>query len=285
MPLLLGKLKHFDLLLLLTQLSFISSATWNTTLKQSNLLLELLLLFPHLIDALDQVDVILHESCVAFSVLLKAASQLAAVVLDVGLISFTFTSALTTLVGSLRSLACLLFLDPSLVETHDASLQFLVVGDVLDNLEYIVLETFLSEDLNVKGMSASQVFFLKTLVAHLKILNDEFQVCADGLEVLHFDLHLIDLFVQRGNIVFTGKDITLQFLDLIIKHELELFKLLSLLFEFNNASVFVFNGGCTRSQFTFLVLDLVLKLEDSLVKVSKRGALLLDILEESFSGG
>ena len=216
MPFLLGELKHFELLLLLTLLSFISSATWNTTLKQSNLLLELYLLFSHLIDALDQVHVILHESCVAFSVLLKAASELAAVVLDVGLISFTFTCALSTLVGSLRSLACLLFFDPSLVETHDASLQFLVVSDVLDNLEYIVLETFLSKDLNVKGMSASQVFFLKTLVAHLKILNDEFQVCADGLEVLHFDLHLIDLFVQRGDIVFTGKDITLQFLDLII---------------------------------------------------------------------
>ena len=195
MPLLLGKLKHFELLLLLTLLSFISSATWNTTLKQSNLLLELLLLFPHLIDALDQVHVVLHKSCVTFSVLLKATSELTAVVLDVGFIGFTFTSALSTLISSLGPLACLLFLDPSLVETHDASLQFLVVGDVLDNLEYIVLETFLSEDLNVEGVSASQVFFLKTLVAHLKILNDEFQVCADGLEVLHFDLHLIDLFV------------------------------------------------------------------------------------------
>ena len=209
LPLLLGELKHFELLLLLTLLSCISSVTWNTTLKQSNLLRELYLLFSHLIDALDQGHVVLHESCVAFSMLLKAASELTTVVLDVGLINFAFTILLSTLVGSLRSLACLLFLDPSLVETHDTSLQLFVVSDVLDNLEYIVLETFLSKDLNVKGMSASQVFFLKTLVAHLKILNDEFQVCADGLEVLHFDLHLIDLFVQRGDIVFTWKDITL----------------------------------------------------------------------------
>lgn len=97
-------------------------------------------------------------------------------------------------------------------------------------------------------------------MAHLEILNDEFQVCADGLEVLHFDLHLIDLFVQRGNVVFTGKDISLQLLDLIIKHKLELFEFLSLLFEFNNASVLVFNGSRTRSQFTLLVLDLVFEL-------------------------
>ena len=129
--------------------------------------------------------------------------------LDVGLISFAFTSALSTLIGSLSSLACLLFLDPSLVETHNTSLQFLVVGDVLDNLKNIVLETFLSEVLNVKSMSTSQVFFLKTLMAHLEILNDEFQVCADGLEVLNFDLHLIDLLVQRSDIVFTRKYITL----------------------------------------------------------------------------
>ena len=105
--------------------------------------------------------------------LLKATGELSAVVLDVGLINIAFTSALSTLIGRLGSLACLLFLDPSLVETHNASLQFLVVGDVLDNLEYIILETFLSEDLNVKSMSASQVFFFKTLVAHFKIFNDE----------------------------------------------------------------------------------------------------------------
>ena len=167
MPLLLGELEHFELLLLLTLLSLIPSVSWNTTLKQSNLLLEFLLLFPHLVDALNQVHIVLHKSSVAFTVLLKAACELAAVVLDVGLISFAFTSALSTLVGSLGSLACLLFLDPSLVETNNASLQLLVVGDMLDNLKYIVLETFLSEDLNVKSMSTSQVFFFKTLVAHL----------------------------------------------------------------------------------------------------------------------
>ena len=159
LPLLLSELKHFELLLLLTLLSLISSVSWNTSPKQSNLLLKLLLLFSHLVNALDKVDVILHESCIAFSVLLKAAGELSAVVLDVGLISFAFTSALSTLIGSLSSLACLLFLDPSLVETHNASLQFLVVSNVLDNLEYVILETFLSKDLNVESMSASQVFF------------------------------------------------------------------------------------------------------------------------------
>lgn len=246
LPLLLGVLEHIELFLLLTLLSFISSGSRNTTPKQSNLLLELLLFFSHLVDALDQVHVVLHKSCVTFSVLLKATSELTAVVLDVGFIGFTFTSALSTLISSLGPLACLLFLDPSLVEAHNAPLKFLVVGDVLDNLKNIVLETFLSEDLDVKSMSTSQVFFLKTLVAHLEILNNEFQVCADGLEVLHFDLHLIDLFVQRGDIVFTGKDIALQLLDLIIKHELELFELLRLLFEFNNASILVFDGGRTR---------------------------------------
>ena len=63
--------------------------------------------------------------------------------------------------------------------------------------------------------------------------------------MLNFDLHLIDLFVQRGDIVFTRKDIALQLLDLIIKHELELFELLRLLFELNNAGILVFDGGCT----------------------------------------
>ena len=86
--------------------------------------------------------------------------------------------------------------------------------------------------------------------------------------MLNFDLHLIDLFVQRSDIVFTRKYITLQLLDFIIKHKLELFELLSLLFKLNNASVLVFNSGCTRGQFTFLIFDLVLELKDRLVKVS-----------------
>ena len=94
-------------------------------------------------------------------------------------------------------------------------------------------------------MSAPQGLFLKSLVTHLEILYDESQVCADGLEVLHFNLHLIDLFVERGDIVFTGKDVALKLLDLIIKHELELFELLRLLFELNNAGILVFDGGCT----------------------------------------
>ena len=102
--------------------------------------------------------------------------------------------------------------------------------------------------------------------------------------MLNFDLHLIDLFVQRGDIVFTRKDVTLQLLDLIIKHKLELFEFLRLLFEFNNASILVFDGSSTRSQFTLLVLNLVFELKNGLVKVSKRGAFLLDILEECFPG-
>lgn len=102
--------------------------------------------------------------------------------------------------------------------------------------------------------------------------------------MLNFDLHLINLFVQRSDIVFTRKYITLQLLDFIIKHKLELFEFLRLLFQFDNASIFVFDGSRTRSQFTLLVLDLVFELKNGLVKVSKRGAFLLDILEECFPG-
>ena len=126
---------------MLALLSFICGTSRNATPKQSNLLRELDLLFPHLVDPLDQVHVVLHESCIAFSVLLKTAGELAAVVHNVLLIGFTFTRVLSTLIGSLGPLACLLFLDPGLVEAHNSPLQFLVVRDVLDNFEYIFLET------------------------------------------------------------------------------------------------------------------------------------------------
>jgi len=90
-----------------------------------------------------------------------------------------------------------------------------------------------------------QVFILQTLVSHLEIIDDQIEVVTDALEMFHFNLHLVDLFMERKDVVFSWLDVTLQLLNLVIKHELKLLEFLCLLFKLNDTSIFVFNGSST----------------------------------------
>lgn len=70
-------------------------------------------------------------------------------------------------------LAVVLLLDPALVKADDTLLKLLVVSDMLDYLEDIVLESLLLKLLHVQLVTAVQVFVFETLVAHLKVIDDE----------------------------------------------------------------------------------------------------------------
>lgn len=95
--------------------------------------------------------------------------------------------------------------------------------------------------------------------------------------MLHFNLHLVDLFMEGGNIVLSRKDITLEFLDFVIKHELKLFKLLSLFLELDDTSIFVFNGGSSGLELGFLGQNRVLMFDNGLVEDARCASLFFDI--------
>ena len=40
--------------------------------------------------------------------------------------------------------------------------------------------------------------------------------------MLDFDLHLVDLLVERSNVILARQNVTLQLLDLVIEYEFEL---------------------------------------------------------------
>ena len=133
----------------------IVAATWNATLcslEYLNLLAVLVLLFSHLVDALDQVDVVFHETRVVLTMLLEISGQLQAIVTDMSLMSLSFTGMLSVSIDIL-SLSVSLFQNPSLIETHDTLFELLIVSDVLDNLKDVILETLLLEQLHVKLMT------------------------------------------------------------------------------------------------------------------------------------
>ena len=143
------------LLALLVLEVLIVSASWNATLSSLeyfNLLAVLVLLFSHLVDALDQVDVVLHETRVVLTMLLEISGQLQAIVTDVSLMRLSFTSMLSVGIDIL-SLSVSFLQNPSLIETHDTFLELLIVSNVLDNLKDIILETLLLEQLHVKLMT------------------------------------------------------------------------------------------------------------------------------------
>lgn len=111
-------------------------------------------------------------------------------------------------------------------------------------------------------MTTVQILILETLVLHFQIVNNQIEVVTDSLEVSHFDLHLVDLLMQAGDVVFTRQDISLQLFDLIIKHELEFLKLLRLFLQLDDAEILVLNRGASRLQLGLLCLNLTLELVD-----------------------
>lgn len=84
--------------------------------------------------------------------------------------------------------------------------------------------------------------------------------------MFQFLSHFIGCLIQCLNFKFTRANVSLQFLDLIIKYELELFQLLRFLSEINNPPVFVFDGGITLFELTNLADDLLLQLVGGVVE-------------------
>ena len=80
-------------------------------------------------------------------------------------------------------------------------------------------------------------------MTHLQIIDDQVQVVTDAHEVLYLNLHLVDHVMERGDVVLTRKDITLQFFDLVIENEFKLLKLLCLLLQLYYPSIFILYGG------------------------------------------
>lgn len=96
--------------------------------------------------------------------------------------------------------------------------------------------------------------------------------------------HLVGLFIQLLNLNLFGANVSLQLLDLVVEHELELLEFLNLLLQLANLDVLFLDGGDTRTilllggfdiHADFLLLDhFVLKLVLLLLQVFGFGAAL-----------
>jgi hypothetical protein len=79
--------------------------------------------------------------------------------------------------------------------------------------------------------------------------------------------HDVGLFIELLNFKLSWTDVSLKLLDLIIKHELEFLKLLSLLFQIDDSLIFIFDSGISFLELSFLTLDLLLEVVGLLKQV------------------
>ena len=72
--------------------------------------------------------------------------------------------------------------------------------------------------------------------------------------------HLVSLLIELLDVKFSWSNISLQLLNLVIEHKLELFKLLGFLLEVNNSVILVLDGSISFLELTNLTLDLLLEI-------------------------
>ena len=113
-----------------------------------DLLLQLVLLLLELIDALQELHIVVHQSCVRLTVLLQGAGKLHAIVQNVNLMS-TALSVICIVCINVGFLAICLLLDPGLIKTNHTFLELFVVLNVLHHLEDVILESLLLKLLHV----------------------------------------------------------------------------------------------------------------------------------------
>jgi len=92
----------------------------------------------------------------------------------------------------------------------------------------------------------------ETLLAHSQIIHDKCEILIHTVEVLELLTHLVGLLIQLLDLDLAGSNVTLELLDLVVKHELELLQLLCFLLQVINSLVLITDCCFTLLNFTLL---------------------------------
>jgi len=228
----------------LAPLSDFSSALLRSrVVGDARLALQTVQLLLEVVVVLQQSHVLLHDLLVALleglvrlgqltrhivQRLLEVGAQLGGLSVQVlirvpALAVFSFAFALAD--------AGLLIVDPFLVHAHDGLLQVFVVLDLLQGRVDVVLVRGDFVSLLLDRLVEVALLRLQTFHLQLQVLHDQLKVDLNAREVDHFLLHLGGLLLQGSGSLGVWLDVLLQFFDLVVKHEFELFKLLGFLDE------------------------------------------------------
>jgi len=205
---------------------------------------------------LQKHDVFLHDSRVLLLVnvliLLKHLSEIVDVVFEI----FSLVCILSMQI-SVPLLILDFFFNVLLVKTNDAFLKLFEVSNVMKAFENVILKLLLEAFLLIELLSQMGNLVSETFLAHAQIINNQGKILIDSVEVLQFLSHFVGLLIQLLDLDFTGSNVTLELLYLIIKHELELLKFLCLLLQIIYSLILVTNRGLTLLYLSLLRVNLL----------------------------
>jgi hypothetical protein len=147
----------------------------------------------------------------------------------------------------------------------------------MEALENIVLELLLEALLVIELFSQVSHLISQALLSHSKIINDQSKILVNTIKMLKLLSHLVCLFIELLDLNFTGSNVTLKFLNLVIEHELELLKLLCFLLQIVDSLILVTDGSFSLLDLTLLRVDLLAKRVSLLNKISELLLLLMNI--------
>lgn len=128
------------------------------------------------------------------------------------------------------------------MQLHYHHLQLLVVIGCLEKLNQVVLELAFSSILTFKFVFHFPDLILQAFLPESQVFHDQKEVFVYAGKVLVLSFHLIDLVFELADLDVARPNFLLELLDLIIKHELKLFKFLDLLAQVLNASSLLVQG-------------------------------------------
>jgi hypothetical protein len=159
----------------------------------------------------------------------------------------------------------------------DVLLEEVVVVDVSG---YLVDGSFETLDEHVVFADADSGLLdelLHLLLAGAQIVNQVTQVCIHLVELLQFLIHFVGLGTELVDFHLAGSYVSLQLLDLIVKHELKLLQLLSLLLERINLLLTITNLSVLYLNLVQLHFVLLVKWINKLMLLGKLHFLVLDL--------
>lgn len=201
-----------------------------------------------IVDLLNKLDVLLHETLVHFFMglvgLCLGVTQVVNIRLQVLTDLLEFESAVV--------IVLLLVLDllrhVLLVKSDDGLLQLLVVADVVKCDVNLVFEMLLLLILLFKDLLEATILSNQASHSHTQIFDNQGQVVEHTLEMGLLLLHFVSLVLQFFNRGSTGSNISLKLLDFVVEHKFEFFELLGLLLQIFDTLLLVPDGGFTLRQ-------------------------------------
>lgn len=210
---------------------------------QLDVFLVVVLLLLQVVDLLDQLNILLHESFVDLFMGLVGFCESGTQVVNILLQILAQLLEFQGCVRVVLTLSLDLLSHVHLVEADDSLLELLVVSNGVECVMNLLLELLLFFFLSFEDLTEVAMLTNKTTHSHSKILNDQTEVHEDPLEMSLLLLHLISLLLQFFDGRAPWSDVSLQLLDLVVENEFKLLKFLSFFLQVVDPLVLVADGG------------------------------------------